>query len=100
VSAPTLPPTLALLLPEPLTCLHCYPLFLFLEPGIACLTAAIPRPLTPSQANTAAPHEAALQVGKLSNNMFNVDMRGVVSPYQAFCSALAVFDQSSVRRRF
>ena len=43
--------------------------------------------------------EAALQVGKLRNNMFNVDMSGCVSPFQAFTAALAVFDQSSVRRR-
>ena len=51
-------------------------------------------------ADTSRPDEAALQVGKLRNNMFNVDMSGCVSPFQAFASALAVFDQSSVRRRF
>lgn len=51
-------------------------------------------------ADTARPDEAALQVGKLRGNMFNVDMAGCVSPFQAFAAALAVFDQSSVRRRF
>jgi len=51
-------------------------------------------------ADTSRPDEAALQVGKLRSNMFNVDMAGCVSPFQAFASALAVFDQSSVRRRF
>ena len=51
-------------------------------------------------ADTSRPEEAALQVGKLRNNMFNVDMSGCVSPFQAFAAALAVFDQSSVRRRF
>ena len=51
-------------------------------------------------ADTTLPDEAALQVGKLSESMFNVDLQGVLSPFQAFCSALAVFDQSSVRRRF
>ena len=51
-------------------------------------------------ADTSRPDEAALQVGKLRANMFNVDMMGCVSPFQAFASALAVFDQSSVRRRF
>lgn len=51
-------------------------------------------------ADTARPDEAAMQVGKLRADMFNVDMNGVVSPFQAFASALAVFDQSSVRRRF
>ena len=51
-------------------------------------------------ADTALPDEAALQVGKLRANMFNVDLSGVVSPFQAFAAALAVFDQSSVRRRF
>ena len=50
-------------------------------------------------ADTSRPDEAALQVGKLRNNMFNVDMSGCVSPFQAFAAALAVFDQSSVRRR-
>jgi len=45
------------------------------------------------------PDEAALQVGKLRDRMFNVDFNGCVSPLQAFASALAVFDQSSVRRR-
>ena len=122
-------------------------------------------------ADTLVPEQAVLQVGKLNNNMFNVDLQGVLSPFQvrsepplaalshqqparvstasslprrgqvvacpiacplpshrlsgafprcssrpsafsptllclpslllqAFCSALAVFDQSSVRRRF
>jgi len=51
-------------------------------------------------ADTAKPEEAALQIGKLRANMFNVDMNGCVSPFQAFAAALAVFDQSSVRRRF
>lgn len=51
-------------------------------------------------ADTSRPDEAALQVGKLRNNMFNVDLGGCVSPFQAFACALAVFDQSSVRRRF
>ena len=51
-------------------------------------------------ADMAMPDRAALQVGKLSNNMFNVDLQGCVSPFQAFCSALAVFDQSSIKRRF
>ena len=51
-------------------------------------------------ADTSRPDEAALQVGKLRSNMFNVDMSGCVSPFQAFAAALAVFDQSSVRRRF
>jgi hypothetical protein len=46
------------------------------------------------------PNEAVLQVGKLNSQMFNVDLQGCLSPFQAFCSALAVFDQSSVRRRF
>ncbi len=43
---------------------------------------------------------AALQIGKLRDSMFNVDFNGCVSPFQAFAAALAVFDQSSVRRRF
>ena len=51
-------------------------------------------------ADTARPEEAALQIGKLRNNMFNVDLGGCVSPFQGFAAALAVFDQSSVRRRF
>jgi len=51
-------------------------------------------------ADTLVPDRAVLQVGKLSANMFNVDLHGCISPFQAFCSALAVFDQSSVRRRF
>jgi hypothetical protein len=51
-------------------------------------------------ADTSKPDEAALQVGKLRANLFNVDMNGCVSPFQAFAAALAVFDQSSVRRRF
>ena len=51
-------------------------------------------------ADTSRPDEAALQIGKLRSNMFNVDMAGCVSPFQAFAAALAVFDQSSVRRRF
>jgi hypothetical protein len=41
-----------------------------------------------------------LQVGKLQKNLFNVDFSGFLSVYQAFALALAVFDQSSVRRRF
>ena len=51
-------------------------------------------------ADMSRPDEAALQVGKLRSNMFNVDLGGCVSPFQAFACALAVFDQSSVRRRF
>jgi hypothetical protein len=51
-------------------------------------------------ADTLVPNEAVLQVGKLNSQMFNVDLQGCLSPFQAFCSALAVFDQSSVRRRF
>merc|ERR1712146_523851 len=41
-----------------------------------------------------------LQVGKLRKNLFNMDLSGVISPFQAFAIALAIFDQSSVRRRF
>jgi len=51
-------------------------------------------------ADTLVPDAAVLQVGKLSDNLFNVDLQGCLSPFQAFCAALAVFDQSSVRRRF
>ena len=40
------------------------------------------------------------QVGKLRKNLFNVDLAGYISPYQAFAIALSIFDQSSVRRRF
>ena len=40
------------------------------------------------------------QVGKLRKNLFNVDLNGCISPFQAFAIALAIFDQSSVRRRF
>lgn len=46
------------------------------------------------------PDEAALQVGKLRHKEFNLDFTGCISPFQAFAAALAVFDQSSVRRRF
>lgn len=41
-----------------------------------------------------------LQVGKLQKDLFNVDFSGFFSVYQAFALSLAVFDQSSVRRRF
>ena len=43
--------------------------------------------------------QPVLQVGKLQKNLFNVDFCDFMSPYQAFALALAVFDQSSVRRR-
>jgi len=72
---------------------------LFCE-GRACCMSNKNVQLADTAVQAAGREEAALQVGKLSNSMFNVDMRGVVSPFQAFCSALAVFDQSSVRRRF
>ena len=39
-------------------------------------------------------------MGKLRKNLFNMDIAGYISPYQAFAIALAIFDQSSVRRRF
>ena len=51
-------------------------------------------------ANVADDGVATLQVGKLRKDMFNMDLRGVLSPFQAFAIALAIFDQSSVRRRF
>ena len=51
-------------------------------------------------ANVAADGVATLQVGKLRKDLFNMDLRGCLSPYQAFAIALAIFDQSSVRRRF
>jgi len=51
-------------------------------------------------ANAADEELAALQVGKLRKNLFNVDLGGCLSPFQAFGIALAIFDQSSVRRRF
>jgi hypothetical protein len=38
-------------------------------------------------------------VGKLRTNEFSVDFSGI-SAFQAFAAALAVFDVSSVRRRF
>jgi len=46
------------------------------------------------------PSAPTLQVGKLRKNLFNVDLGGCISAYQAFAIALAIFDQSSVRRRF
>ena len=65
------------------------------------LPAADPRMVPPEYGPVKEmSEEAALQVGKLRSNMFNVDMSGCVSPFQAFAAALAVFDQSSVRRRF
>ena len=51
-------------------------------------------------ADMARPSQSALQVGKLRDNLFNVDFGSGVSPLQAFSAALAVFDQSSMRRRF
>eukprot|EP00966_Prymnesium_polylepis_P303525 7011576-Prymnesium_polylepis.1 len=51
-------------------------------------------------ANEAEDENATLQVGKLRKNLFNVDLSGCISPFQAFAIALAIFDQSSVRRRF
>jgi len=35
-----------------------------------------------------------VQVGKLRKNIFNVDLAGHISPYQAFAVAIAIFDQS------
>ena len=35
------------------------------------------------------------QVGKIGEDLFNVDLRGCLSPFQAFAAALAVFDHSS-----
>ena len=67
-----------------------------LLPLLFLTTCSLP-PLSP---RAALPSTVAPQVGKLRANMFNVDMMGCVSPFQAFASALAVFDQSSVRRRF
>ena len=46
------------------------------------------------------PEQSVLQVGKLGDDHFNVDLNGCASPLQAFATALAVFDQSSMRRRF
>ena len=40
------------------------------------------------------------QVGKLQKNLFNMDLGGCISPFQAFAIALSIFEQSSVRRRF
>ena len=51
-------------------------------------------------ADVSRPDEAALQVGKLRPAEFNLDFSGCVSPFQAFAAALAVFDNSSLRRRF
>lgn len=51
-------------------------------------------------ANAAKDENATLQVGKLRKNLFNLDLNGCISPFQAFAIALAIFDQSSVRRRF
>ena len=49
--------------------------------------------------DTARPDQPALMVGKLRTNEFSVDFSGI-SAFQAFAAALAVFDVSSVRRRF
>ena len=46
------------------------------------------------------PNIATLQVGKLRSKEFNIDFSGCISPFQAFAAALAIFEQSSVRRRF
>lgn len=46
------------------------------------------------------PDEAAVVVGKLQPNEFSLDFGGCISPFQAFAAALAIFDVSSVRRRF
>ena len=40
------------------------------------------------------------QVGKLQKNLFNMDLGGCISPFQAFAISLSIFEQSSVRRRF
>ena len=51
-------------------------------------------------ANAANDKLPTLQVGKLQKNLFNMDLGGCISPFQAFAIALSVFEQSSVRRRF
>ena len=51
-------------------------------------------------ANVANERMPTLQVGKLQKNLFNMDLGGCISPFQAFAISLSVFEQSSVRRRF
>jgi len=64
--------------------------------GRACCMSNKNAQLIPRDRKVAQP---VLQVGKLQKNLFNVDFCDFMSPYQAFALALAVFDQSSVRRR-
>jgi len=51
-------------------------------------------------ANVANESSPTLQVGKLQKNLFNMDLGGCISPFQAFAISLSIFEQSSVRRRF
>jgi hypothetical protein len=51
-------------------------------------------------ADVSCPDQAVLKVGKLRAGEYNLDFAGSLSPFQAFAAALAIFDNSSVRRRF